>query len=131
MLFERRPANGLLGGMLGLPGTELAPSLQKNVFASAPAGAKWEKAGEVAHTFTHFHLALDVYTGIAPKGFRKSPGQQWIAPEEARLPTAMRKAVSAVQGTTRASDRVGRRSLDVAASPRRAVGRRNDRRQWP
>ncbi|MEZ5893060.1 MAG: A/G-specific adenine glycosylase [Parvularculaceae bacterium] len=96
MLFERRPEKGLLGGMLGLPGTEWAENLPKDIFASAPVAAKWKKTGEATHTFTHFHLTLDVYVAAAPKGFRKSADQQWLAPSDAKLPTVMRKAVDAV-----------------------------------
>lgn len=97
VLFERRPEKGLLGGMLGLPGTEWKESLNGDVFESAPANAKWQKTGEATHTFTHFHLTLDVYAGAAPKGFRKGADHQWIKPDEARLPTVMKKAVKAVK----------------------------------
>ncbi len=93
VLFERRVENGLLGGMLGLPGTEWTADLPGKTLTSAPVAAKWEKAGEARHTFTHFHLALDVYTARAPKGFRRSSDQQWIKPAAAKLPTVFRKAV--------------------------------------
>ena len=93
MLFERRPDKGLLGGMLGLPGTDWKEKLNGDVFASAPASTNWKKTGVATHSFTHFHLTLDVYAGAAPKGFRKGSGQQWIRPEEARIPTVMKKAV--------------------------------------
>ena len=98
MLFERRPEKGLLGGMLGLPGTEWKERLNGNVFTAAPTKAKWEKTGEARHTFTHFHLTLDVFTAPAPKGFRRARNQQWLKPEEARLPTVMKKAVGAAMG---------------------------------
>lgn len=97
MLFERRPEKGLLGGMLGLPGTDWKEKLNGDVFASAPTNAIWKKTGEATHTFTHFHLTLDVYVGLAPKGFRKAADQQWIKPDEARVPTVMKKAVKAVK----------------------------------
>ena len=104
MLFERRPEKGMLGGMLGLPGT---PWADKNAEAAAdacsgrapcahaPAGADWRRAGAVEHVFTHFRLVLEVYAGLAPKGFRRRAGQEWIAPREAKLPTVMKKAVAA------------------------------------
>ena len=95
MLFERRPEKGLLGGMMGLPGTEWKERLSGDVFDAAPAQAQWKKTGEATHAFTHFHLTLDVYAGAAPKGFRKSADQQWLKPEDARLPTVMKKAVGA------------------------------------
>lgn len=98
MLFERRPEKGLLGGMLGLPGTAWAEGAPGDSLASAPVRAKWRKAGEAVHTFTHFHLTLDVFTAPAPKGFRPQSGQLWLAPEEAKLPTVMKKAVAAAAG---------------------------------
>ena len=95
MLFERRPEKGLLGGMLGLPGTPWA-EVADDELSHAPAKAKWKRAGAIEHVFTHFRLTLDVYVGEAPKGFRKKSGQQWIAPGDAKVPTVMKKAVTAV-----------------------------------
>lgn len=97
MLFERRPEKGLLGGMLGLPGTAWTAGEKDESFALAPVKAEWARVGEVVHVFTHFHLTLDVYVASAPKGFRKSSDQQWIRPEKALLPTVMKKAVSITQ----------------------------------
>ncbi len=130
MLFERRPEKGLLGGMLGLPGSEwvFAPPLstartspplargRKKAVAGLPppftgdvspqategarvANVQWRHSGTVTHTFTHFHLELDVMTAPAPKGFRKTADQQWIAPAEARLPTVMKKAAVLADAT--------------------------------
>jgi A/G-specific adenine glycosylase len=137
VLFERRPEKGLLGGMLGLPGTawtEDSNPMRRHPGAGAagtrgpsPAVAnasvrspgdgsrvrdfvaprddrglcafgidEWRPAGTVTHTFTHFHLELDVMTARAPKGFRAGPDQQWLAPKEAGLPTVMRKAIMVI-----------------------------------
>ena len=93
MLFERRPEKGLLGGMLGLPGTDWKSETPDEIFVSAPAKAKWKRAGAIEHAFTHFHLTLDVYLAAAPKTFRRNVKQQWIAPAAAKLPTVMKKAV--------------------------------------
>ena len=134
VLFERRPEKGLLGGMLGLPGTAWAETSMEDrrqpgagaagTRGPSPANdapnagnaedgsrvrdfvaprddgglggfenCRWRRAGTVTHTFTHFHLELDVMTAQAPKGFRAGPDQQWLAPQTARLPTVMRKAV--------------------------------------
>ncbi len=92
ILFERRPEKGLLGAMLGLPGNPWTDKLG-DAMAHAPAAAKWRRAGEVTHVFTHFHLTLDVHIGKAPKGFRRAREQQWITPKQARLPTVMKKAL--------------------------------------
>ena len=96
MLFERRPDKGLLGGMLGLPGTAWTEELTREAKSAAPANATWEKLGAITHTFTHFHLLLDVYAATAPKGTRKNTDQRWIKPDEARVPTVMKKAVRLV-----------------------------------
>ncbi|MEZ5920357.1 MAG: A/G-specific adenine glycosylase [Parvularculaceae bacterium] len=90
MLFERRPEKGLLGGMLGLPGSEWTPETPES---TPPASVRWRLAGVVTHSFTHFHLELEVKSAAAPKGFRKSAEQQWIKPAKVRLPTVMKKAV--------------------------------------
>ncbi len=95
MLFERRPEKGLLGGMLGLPGTAWTEEAPADGLKQAPANANWKKTGEAQHTFTHFHLTLEIYAARAPRGFRRGAGQQWLAPEEAQLPTVMKKAVKA------------------------------------
>ncbi len=98
VLFERRPEKGLLGAMLGLPGSPWADKPGKAI-AHAPATTKWRFAGAVTHIFTHFHLTLEVYIGKTPKGFRRAREQQWLAPKQARLPTVMKKALDLAQTT--------------------------------
>ena len=99
VLFERRPEKGLLGGMLGLPGTAWVE--QPNPLPPfAGEGSLWRAAGTVRHTFTHFHLELEVMTARAPKAHRAEEGQMWLAPGEARLPTVMRKAVTRAVATS-------------------------------
>lgn len=119
VLFERRPDRGLLGGMLCLPCTEwieLSASGKGNgaggkasvqglqspsppvLLPQAGEGNGWRRAGAIRHTFTHFHLELDVMSAKAPKSFKPAPEQRWISPEEARLPTVMRKAVERARG---------------------------------
>ncbi|MEL7105822.1 MAG: A/G-specific adenine glycosylase [Pseudomonadota bacterium] len=55
-LLERRPDKGLLGGMLGWPGTDWSHTPAP----APPLSADWQIIGEVRHTFTHFHLILDI-----------------------------------------------------------------------
>jgi A/G-specific adenine glycosylase len=59
----RRPAHGLLGGMLGLPTSEWrdTPWTRSEALAVAPAIADWRHRGDIVHVFTHFALTLAVY----------------------------------------------------------------------
>lgn len=110
VLVEWRPDRGLLGGMLGLPGTdwaEMAPSPRP------PFAADWRDLGvEARHTFTHFHLILTVEgacVGMTATGeFRDADAAL------AAMPTVMRKAL-----------RLGLGALGDATAPaRRANSRR-------
>ncbi len=93
MLLERRPDKGLLGGMLGWPGSdwqeEAAPK------HSAPIKADWKTLNtEARHTFTHFHLRLTVKTALVPMD-RKITTGDFLPADQFRpsdLPTVMRKA---------------------------------------
>lgn len=90
-LLERRPDNGLLGGMLGWPGSEWGDTPQD----TPPIAAEWQDLpAEARHTFTHFHLRLAVKTALVPMDRSPERGD-FIAkdrfdPED--LPTVMRKA---------------------------------------
>lgn len=73
VLLARRPAKGLLGGMLALPET-------------APAQAEWNEAGSVDHVFTHFALTMRLKCARA----RERPEGIWWPVDrvgEAGLPT--------------------------------------------
>ena len=63
VLLRQRPDKGLLGGMMEVPSTpwdETAWTLE-GASPHAPADAAWVMlAGQVRHTFTHFHLELQV-----------------------------------------------------------------------
>ncbi|VDC20389.1 A/G-specific adenine glycosylase [Pseudogemmobacter humi] len=88
-LIERRAAKGLLGGMNGLPGDGWD---RPGAPETAPADAPWAFAGEVRHTFTHFHLILRVMTAEAeanPTRGELIPTAEF-SPDS--LPTVFRKA---------------------------------------
>ena len=74
VLLVRRPAKGLLGGMLALP-TE-----------GAPAQAEWSEAGSVDHVFTHFALNMRLLCADADQ---RRDGTWWPIDRlgEAGLPT--------------------------------------------
>lgn len=102
LLLERRPDSGLLGGMLGWPGTAWA---ETPPVEAPPFEADWQTLpGEVRHTFTHFHLILTVKSAPLPDdGAEGVPGL--ILPRAAfrpsDLPTVMRKAFDLWHGATR------------------------------
>ncbi len=59
----RRPAKGLLGGMLALPTSEWrsTPWSDAEALAAAPIAVAWKSAGAIRHVFTHFALDLGVF----------------------------------------------------------------------
>ncbi|MGD1922954.1 MAG: A/G-specific adenine glycosylase [Paracoccaceae bacterium] len=57
ILTERRPDKGLLGGMLAVPTSEWS---ENPPLGPPPVVGDYVDIGEVRHTFTHFHLILDV-----------------------------------------------------------------------
>jgi len=83
VLLVRRPARGLLGGMLALPTDG----------EGAPADAEWRDAGSVDHVFTHFALNMRLLCADA----RARPSGTWWPIErigEAGLPTLFAKLAS-------------------------------------
>ncbi len=89
----RRSDKGLLGGMAGLPTTDW-DSRKDGATGSdaAPFAADWNAAGIVRHTFTHFHLELEVW--LTEDVASRSDG--WWG-DSGDLPTVFRKAVQAAQ----------------------------------
>ncbi len=90
VLLERRPDTGLLGGMLGWPGSDWGDAPAE----APPFAADWHALNaEVRHTFTHFHLILTVKHAALP---RTPPDGYVILPRPdfrpSDLPTVMRKA---------------------------------------
>jgi A/G-specific adenine glycosylase len=101
VLLRRRPAKGLLGGMMEFPGTPWSAEpwqrLQAGEHAPLPAAWHWLDT-PVAHTFTHFHLQLQVAAGEA-NGSATADGGIWQPIgrlDEAALPSVMRKVAAAV-----------------------------------
>ena len=89
VLVERRPATGLLGGTLGLPGSPWAAG-HADVPGFEPCTADWEQAGTITHIFAHFRLDLTVKVARVAKG--ACPGL-WEDIHTVALPTVMQKAV--------------------------------------
>ncbi|WP_304621472.1 A/G-specific adenine glycosylase [Roseomonas sp. 18066] len=94
ILLRRRPPSGLLGGMLGLPGTpwrEEAWPLRE-ALEHAPALLPWQALpGEARHGFTHFELRMTLLAAVAPPGLNAEG--EWLTAEAASLalPGAMQR----------------------------------------
>ncbi len=91
LLLQRRPDKGLLGGMLGWPGSDWNDAPVE----TPPFAANWQALpGEVRHTFTHFHLILTLRSAPLPDDLQID-GLQILPLDAFRpsdLPTVMRKA---------------------------------------
>ena len=99
MLLETRPEKGLLGGMLGWPGSDWVTAEGARP-QDPPLSANWRKlSGEVRHTFTHFHLMLDVMVADVSTDTEAKIGafipRATFRPSD--LPTVMRKAFDLAQ----------------------------------
>ncbi|MGH1369797.1 MAG: A/G-specific adenine glycosylase [Maritimibacter sp.] len=89
-LMETRPEKGLLGGMLGWPGNTWHETPQD---PTPPLEGQWRLVpGDVRHTFTHFHLILEVMVceNLPKTGTNKAQFVENLRPSN--LPTVMRKA---------------------------------------
>ncbi len=97
VLLRRRPERGLLGGMMEVPSTDWRerPWTLTEAAAAAPLAATWRPLpGAARHTFTHFHLELEVVAGRARGG--APAGTKWCpidALSAEALPTVMKKVV--------------------------------------
>lgn len=87
-LLETRPDKGLLGGMLGWPGSDWSEAPGP----APPASTDWRKVDmEVRHTFTHFHLILDVMVACSDEAPSAGDFLPHASFRPADLPTVMRK----------------------------------------
>lgn len=103
VLLQRRPPEGLLGGMTEMPGTPWRDATWSDgdALALAPIQAEWHSAGAVRHVFTHFALTLDVKRArcaVVPAGALVG---RFLCSADAlagqALPTLMRKALAVAE----------------------------------
>ena len=112
VLLRRRPPQGLLGGMLELPGTPWRdlPWGEEEALAHAPARTAWDVAGTVRHVFTHFALDLAVRVGRVER-----IGDGLALPRDkvlgAGLPGVMAKAAKAALSSAAVGEQAGGRAL--------------------
>ncbi len=94
VLLRRRPPKGLLGGMLEVPSAPWrdAPWASHEALEHAPADTDWLMLnGDAVHVFTHFELRIGALLGqVGAREAAKIDGQ-WQQPQEAALPTVMKK----------------------------------------
>lgn len=105
VLLRRRPAGGLLGGMLELPGTPWreAAWAEREALAFAPTAARWVEGVSVRHVFTHFALELGVRAGrvaLLPDGLAGGEAVPRESVLEAGLPGVMAKAARSALGAS-------------------------------
>ncbi len=97
VFLRRRPAKGLLGGMMEIPSTDWRTKAWNLAEAhkAAPAIADWrELDGAVVHVFTHFRLELKVLAARLSTKAAASLAGEWAPVERlgaAGLPSVMAK----------------------------------------
>jgi A/G-specific adenine glycosylase len=98
VLLRRRPERGLLGGMMEFPSTEWRERRwqTRSAISAAPFAAEWRGLpGAVRHTFTHFHLELQIVTAASREaGTREEVEGLWWPLDrlaDQALPTVMKK----------------------------------------
>ena len=96
VLLRRRPERGLLGGMMEFPSGPWG----EDALDAPPLRARWtELPGRVEHTFTHFHLVLQVKrttVATAPAAAGQFVARAGLLAEA--LPSVMRKVMRHVLG---------------------------------
>lgn len=88
LLFEKRPEKGLLGGMIGIPGSDWTEKkdIQKNQIENF----------QINHTFTHFRLSLNGITFNEEEINYINDKHFWYDPidyDKLGLPTVFKKAM--------------------------------------
>lgn len=107
----KRKKESLLGEMSAVPTNDWSAKKdgEKNK-DSIPFKAKWDKCGIVKHTFTHFHLELEVYQTILDEKIDKTkiPKGWWAKQKNINneaLPSLMKKTLKKAGVNVQASSR--------------------------
>ena len=94
ILVERRPDDGLLGGLLAFPSSDWLENEPDLVF---PIDAEWSQPfNKIMHEFTHFKLELKLVVGKVTKFHMKKSNYEVFdlySFNESQLPTLMRKVL--------------------------------------
>ena len=101
--LERRPDEGLLGGMLGFPSSGWAKTGWSHAHANtadsaAPFVADWRELHEpIHHVFTHFTLEMTIYYAETDRSLISVNTGWWQVPRPSQLPSLMRKVWKQVE----------------------------------
>ena len=94
ILMERRPDEGLLGGLLAFPSSDWLENEPDLIF---PIEAEWSQPfDKIMHEFTHFKLELKLVVGMVSKFHIKKSNYEVFdlySFDESQLPTLMRKVL--------------------------------------
>lgn len=97
VLFERRPPNGIWGGLLGLPEFACTDTLRAGLARLGRARGEPQPGTHHRHAFTHFRLAIStMVVEIDPATAVAEGRHEWHAPHrfgELALPTAVRRVL--------------------------------------
>jgi A/G-specific adenine glycosylase len=96
--LQKRADKGLLGGMSEIPGTLWTARIDGMTGKKAlPFSAEWKRCGIAKHTFTHFHLQLEVWQVTHHERETTLETGWWVSQDQLMneaLPTVMKKAIS-------------------------------------
>jgi A/G-specific adenine glycosylase len=100
VLVRTRPARGLLGGMVEVPGSDWRADWRlEDGLQDAPLRAEWRRVlVPVRHVFTHFPLELAVFAGRVPLETQAPPGMRFTPfarLKEEAFPNVFLKALEA------------------------------------
>ncbi len=101
LLIRKRPGKGLLAHMMEVPSTiwsEDREAVEKSFEELCGEGKITSLDKKVKHTFTHFHLNLDVYYGGANDFSPRCKTTKWVRTSDLHhypLPTLMKKVIKA------------------------------------
>lgn len=111
IFFRRRPAKGLLGGLMEVPSTpwrtepwSLDEAIRRAPVAPPGPAIAWQPVGGwVEHAFTHFALRLSVVRATVPASTAAALREsgRWVAPDgiaQLALPALMHKVLRLARG---------------------------------
>lgn len=98
LLLEKRPAQGIWGGLWSLPELDVGADPADHCLSHFGIGLlSQQPLAQFTHSFTHFKLQIQAAKLQPASRMPEKPGQMWLTPEQAlnaALPAPVRKLVS-------------------------------------